>query len=124
MMAKKSVQSIPQAIIFDCPIDKSYYSGLMCLLSNAELLAMNQNCSTLDPQAASYLQSAVERTASTLGNAFYALCALHDVNPDAREFIPASLLADFGVMMGELTPHFTQLAAELAEDATKQSPKN
>lgn len=90
------------------------YSGLMGLLQNAHLLALHNHRTKLHPYVASYMQSCVEATANTLGDAFYVLCTLQ---ADNHESITPQLLADFGAMMGELLPYLSHLSAELAEQS-------
>lgn len=113
----------PYPVVIRADIDKTGYSGLMNLLNNPDLLALNDSGAKLDPKTAGYLQSSLEAAANTLGDAFYALCALYGSGDEAREYITPFLLSDFGLMMGELLPYFTRLSAELATDRAEQSPQ-
>lgn len=121
----KSSEPLPAqrypVITIHLDLDSSGYSGLMGLLNNPALLALNESGATLPSQYAGFLCSAIESASITLGDAFHALCALNGSSLDAETHITPNLLADFGAMLGELLPFFARLSAELARDEVRQS---
>lgn len=88
-------------------LDTSASTGLVGLLKNAHLLEM-VNCGgsvSFPPHVHGFMQSNIELTAQTMGNALKALSWVI-YNDPKNEHITPDLLSDFSLVAGELLSYW------------------
>lgn len=109
-------QAQSQTLTINLPTElrRHHYSGIVGLLDNAHLLAINQQAGHyLNSGQISYLQSCIETSGSILGDVLTALSQTYINCPDSREFITENLLAFYAAEMGNLLPYLNQLNSDL-----------